>query len=261
MQFGLAVVILIILLASAILAVVRIVQRGPSRKTIISLITAVIAFTFGLILYVDAVDFNNNFSTSNKAFFFVHDNEVVTGFSGLLVHEDDIPYFYSKEEITELNQNFQDKDYKSMKWDNYKIFIIFNGTFDFLANNVEMGEKEYSREFIIKLIESDNPIDLFVEELMKDFKGDEEYADKQRESYIEQIKENYGDDHAIKAIAFSSLITAGTKQEGPMFLIGNFQYGNIIIYKESMLFKVAKYTPPAYTKMIMERGEENGNNG
>jgi len=262
MHVGIAIFVLIVLVVSAILAIVRIVQRGVNLKTIVSLITALVLFFLGLTLYLDAMDFQDNFADSTKIMLFVDNNTIITGFSGLLLNETDVPYFYSEEELYQMNFYLKEKNYRSILGDNYKLFILYDEAFDAINGTVTMGGKGYEKEILCDMLHSDNPTERFVDSLMEGLILSPEENERQRESYKQQIFENYGDDNALKGIIFSNMIIEGMERDEAMFLIENFQYGRVKIYKESLLFKIAKYIPPSYMRMMIEReDQENGNTG
>ena len=73
---------------------------------------------------------------------------------------------------------------------------------------------------------------------------------------------NIQEDTEYKGILFFMLFGSAIEQQGPFFIFEQYKTGNIIIYQETIMFKLIKFIPSSlvYT-MIKAVGDNNGNNG
>jgi hypothetical protein len=91
----------------------------------------------------------------------------------------------------------------------------------------------------MQVIKAEDPVAEYIDML-----ADKNYTDEGME------KENPA---KVKGVLFGLLFAAGNVQQGPIFLIGNFKNGNVIIHKETIVFKVMKYFPASLMDDVMEK--------
>lgn len=246
-------IIIGVLAISVVVAVVRMFQKGFKIGTFISLVFATLLLLFGAFLYMDVMNFSENFYTSSNMFVLTEGEEVLTGFDGMMETESDMPNFFTKADLEKMTGLYNEEDYESMLGDNYKMFIIDMEAFKTLEKNITIDEYNYTLEFVSGLMKSDTATEDYVDALL-DRKGvEEKHRALLKDDLIKQTRDDIGDDYAFKGALFASaLLGSALEQQKTLFLLKNFQYSTIKIYEETMLFKSIKYMPVPYLEAIMD---------
>ncbi len=249
----LPIIILCVLTISVIVAVVRMFQKGFKIGTFISLIFATLLLLFGGFLYLDVTNFSNNFYTSSNMFILTEDNEVLTGFDGMMEMETDKPHFFTKEDIETMTALYQEEDYDGMIGDNYKMFIIDMEAFKTLEKNISIDEYNFTLEFVHGLIKSNTTTEDYIDELLNRKNVSEKYQDLLKEDLLKQTEKDIGDDYAFKGALFASgMLGSALEEQKTLFLFKNLQYGRMKIHEETLLFKSIKYMPVPYLEAIID---------
>lgn len=250
--------VLAILGFSVLTAVFKIIKSGFKLMSLLGFVVSISVFLFGIFLYVDILDFQDNFENSTKMFLLSDNESIITGFEGTMKSSADKPLFLSNEELDELSELYTIKDYSQMLGDNFKLFIINENSFNNLQANITIENDQFTLDEIQNFIKSEQPIESYVDYVLES-EGITENKELIKEEFIKTIKSELGDDDIFKAMLFGNMISSAMETKGPLFLLINFQYGRIMIEKETLLFKTIKYIPPKYLESLMEEENKNGN--
>jgi len=173
-------------------------------------------------IYKDISDLKQNFSDSTKKMLLVDGNKVITGF---LMNKD--VSFLSDNELNELSSYLGNNDYEKMLGDSYKLMAFqIDIVLELDAEEIEIDDKAISKQDLISVFKSDNAADALKDKgiTLSDYEDDE-----------------------VKAALFGIVLTENVlSPDNPLLLFSEFKNGNIIIYRETALFKAAKIIPLAF---------------
>lgn len=256
------------------------------------LIIVILLGLTGFFIFKDITDMKEKLPTSNNMILLASDDKIIIGIQmeGLkldLAKKEgkenegmpEMPFnFFTDFQLDELSKHYKKRNYKEMLGNNYKMIIIKSKILDPLPETipVEFGDekekgkpdkeegfeiKTIQKKFAFELLESDNPIELFVDYYISEAEkeGKELPKDMSKEQLKEQLysklEEQMGTPEKFKVMVFivmaKNLIEQQGKENAPFFVIENFKKGNIIIYPKTIAIKVAKAIPmPVYNKIF-----------
>src|SRR3989344_2909989 len=129
-------IVIAIIAVSTLFSVYKIIKSGAKIGNIISVSISILILVLSIVIYLDINDFRSNFETSSKLFLLEEKSMLLSGFSGILSDNQEKPIFLSANNITALQQLYNNKDYKEMQANNYKLFIINITAFDNITCNI-----------------------------------------------------------------------------------------------------------------------------
>ncbi len=242
-----------------IAAVIIIKMVGTLFKAIMA-IFSLLTFAmliFGLFVYMDANDLKENFADSDKLFLLESNDNIISGFYGVM-GEKQTPAFLTEQELEQYNNLYQKNDLQSIQSDKfYKVFIIKKSLFDDIDQGVEMNDVVFTKEDINEILSSDNA----VEDIMDLIIAKRELP-TDSESLREDMRENFKSDIETKGLLFAALFSEKISDEGPVVLLSELKGKNIMVYPETVVFKLAKTIPISLVEKIVtlqESGVEVGN--
>lgn len=248
-----------ILIIGVISALVSIFQTGFRMMSVITLVSSLTVLILGIFLYLDVTEFNDKFYTSPNMFMLVDNSTVLTGFYGVMESDKEKPHFFTEEMIEDMEVWYEEGDYDSMKGDNYKMFIVEIKAFEDVEN-ITIDDTVYELEYLHSIILSDTPTEDFADGVIEREKIPDDKREAVKQDLIKQTREDIGDDSAFRGAVFASgLLGSAFEEQGAFFLLKNFQYDMVKIYKEGMLFKTMKYMPLPYLEFLMRGEGEDGN--
>lgn len=213
----------------------------------------IVELIFGFLIYLDSMKLKDNFPTQEKTFLLEHNNNYVAGFKITDIQElQNNAQFLTNTQI----QDYQNQELSNMLKNSYKLIILNSDIFREVST-IEFNDMEFTKDYFIELLESNNPIaqltDKFLEktkaEQLKEYPEElwpqiKEQIESQKEKFVENFKSqlNIGDDTQLKALIFI-LLAAEITQENPMIILTEYNNNNIIIYPETITFKFIKIIP------------------
>ncbi|MBW2984569.1 hypothetical protein KY361_05610 [Candidatus Woesearchaeota archaeon] len=209
------------------LAVIFAVVKGI-MKIIFSVFSIIIVLSLvgGAFIASDFMDLRENFPNEEKTMLLKDENKALAG-SIIISLEDENPTLITQEQLDSYSGYLQEDNLKAILGDKYKLIIVDLGALRELeAETFNLGE-EYSKEFLISVLESDEPKSLFIEEY-----GEEPTMDEL------ELKA------AVFGVMFGNI--------GPIILIEQYKKDNIIFYPETAVFKVMRYLPVSVFKDTMQ---------
>lgn len=165
-------------------------------------------------------------------------------------------------DTAKYQEEYDKNEFEDMLEDEHCKIALFNmGIFQNFSDMDFSDEFSMPVDIVIEIIESNSPVDVLI-----DHKADEEgLTQSEKQDLRERLSDEIGTPVQLKSFLFAGLIAAATDQEGPSFLIKNFQEDSIRVRKETILFKFMKYMPYSlFDEMIgkmMPKEVENGNSG
>lgn len=159
------------------------------------------------------------------------------------------PIFINDEEVVKLQDYYSKGDMDKILNNKFKLFIFKAKCFEDIPAIV-LSENEgfaISKQSAVEIINSENPKDEMVDLILRFQFNHMGLNETQQEMVKEQltlkIEKQLQDSEAIKGQMFAALVSNGMEDDGSVFLIDQYKKGNLIVYKETILFKVLKLIP------------------
>lgn len=122
----------VIIFAIVLFVLLKITKKIVKFLFSVIFIVLLISLVFGFFVFKDFRDFQNNFFDSKNTFLVQSNGTIIQGFSATGFAQD--RELLNQDQIESLQQNYQNKDYKSMIDDVYKLFVIDT---EVLAGDIE----------------------------------------------------------------------------------------------------------------------------
>ncbi len=222
--------ILIIIIFIIVLGIVfKILKLVLKVLSIFFLIIVVVSGILGFFVYDDVMDLKQGLSEQDNLLILQKDNQIFTGikanFGQLSEQQQESFQPLTNDQVIEYGGYYNNQQYELIKQDNYKVFFIDYTVFQDIEH-VEIEDEEFSNEFILTLLESNDPDNVFKTELKN--KG---YHDAE----ISRITLDNPKSHFF-VMLFNEKI-----QKDKFFLVKELKNKNIIVYPETITFKVINY--------------------
>lgn len=183
---------------------------------ILFLVTAVLGF----LVYRDAMSFKDNFTVSDNLLLLEDNGKILTGF---VLHPGGEPSILTDQQLRDFTTNYGNGQYQNMLGSNYKMFIIKLSAFK-TEGAVEYDGQQLERKRLIDSLRSDNPAATFLQGMPG------------------APQANAADSATLKVSFFVILYTNDLGTD-PLNIIFAYKAGNIIVYPETIMFKIIKYLP------------------
>ncbi len=223
----------ILVLSVLVLGVVGKVVKWTFRIiSLIFLIGFVLSLVLGFFVYKDLTDLKENWPDSDKLLLLANDKiyaGMITTFG-----EGKEPVFV--ENLEDYQTAYQNKNYEVLLGSNYKLFIFKLSMFEKSSEEIEFGDARISQQVIINAIESDDPYEFIASDLIE--KGEISSKENWKSDMIKEI----GDIVKFKGILFGMLLQNEMAKD-PLFIFKQYNQRNVIIYPESISFKLIKIVP------------------
>jgi energy-coupling factor transporter transmembrane protein EcfT len=206
----------------------KLAKKAAKWVLFISIALLIISTFFGINLLNDAKEFQEEFPKAQKLFILKDDNQLLAGFEGKLTDSDEVVHFVTEKELTEYQQAYDNGDLETIRGDNFKLFITDASTFDDTQT--------------IDAIQSENTLD----ESVTTYIQQEDLTDTpQVRSFIRRTftdEYNVTTDQEARGLLFVQMYSASGTD--PSDLIIQLQSGDVIVYPETITFKVLEVIPP-----------------
>lgn len=174
----------------------------------------------GYLIYKDAMDFKDNFTISDNLLLLEDNGKILTGF---VLHPGGEPSILTSQQLNDFTNYYNSKQYGNMIGSNYKMFIIKMSAFK-PEGTVDYDGQQLDRKRLIDSLRSDNPANTYLQGVSG------------------AAQNNIADDATLKASFFVILYTDDLGTD-PLNIIFKYKEGNIVIYPETIMFKIIKYMP------------------
>ena len=184
----------------------------------IFLATAVLAIVLvvtGYFVVQDVNDLQENFQTSPKLILLVDNNTLLTGFASAASAEP-----INAGEVEAIRQAVQQQNFKSIPQQYYKTIVYSKESLESLSEvNIKIADRELTKEQALRIM------------------LDEQFAaGMSKELFIDDPEE-------FRIFVFSTIINDYFTGEQSKNFINGLQQGTIIIYPETITFKLIKVIP------------------
>jgi len=245
MNLGL-IIIIVFIIAIAIL-LFKLIKKVFLALIAFIFVMLIVTAIFGFLVYRDVADLRTNFVDSEKKVFIADDERMLVGFS-TDTFSGDSTFTFSWEELQTYNSYYNEKDYSSILGSAYKIFIWRLDSFEGLDEEVETSKGDrISKQSAVNVLTADDAKQAYVDEGLfdRDLESNAEmqHLVNSNENFRQQVIDETVDSDEKRIEMFIILTAASLNEKGPLFIVEQYKEGNIIIYPETMSFKVLKAIP------------------
>lgn len=240
---SLSVIIIFILYVIAAVFIFKLIKSAVKAIFLISAIALIILALGSFFIYKDVADMRENWPDSDKLVLLKSNDVVSAGFISTL-SEAKAPQLLSSEEISSLDSSFQEDDLESMIGDNYMMLIMsLRPIIDAIeADEITFQDWSFTKDDFISIIDSEDPMDLFIDRLMLE----SSYPEELREQLEEEVVAKFKDSTHLKTMAFEILVSHLFREKGTgagVFIIQQYKEGKVIVYPQTTVFRTIKLIP------------------
>lgn len=232
------IIVLIILGAIIIYFATRFLGKALGLIIKIMLLLIVLIAFLAIMVYKDTNDLKTGFLEYNNAFLLYENNNlyaaiILKPLKNATLSIDSFDYF-TKEELDQGEEDLNNKNYSALIGDNYRLFML----------KPVVLNKNYTIDLKVKLDQGDLINILMSPDPYKVLAGKMESSLRMDSALIKKgLMEFYGEEEKIKGYLFAALLANYFQQQKPGELVTNIKEGRIMVYPESISFKVMKYLP------------------
>lgn len=219
---------------------IRLIFRIISLIVLVSFVTSAI---LGFYIYKDVADLRKNWAGSNKLILLANEEVyagVITTFG-----EEELVFV---ENLDDYQTAYQNRNYEVLKGSNYKLFIFKIGMFEKTDETLSLGELEITKKAAIEAIESDDPKEVLINGLIESGSVPAEQKGLVKDQFSTEI----GSDQLLKGMLFGMLMQ-GAMEKDPLLLFRELQKKNIIIYPETIIFKIVRLAPLSLIEKLAQK--------
>ena len=233
-------IIVFIILAFIIIVLVKKVLKAIF---LILALFLVVSLVLSFFIYRDVVDMQKNFEQGNSLILIELDGSIVAGVMGSFSGEQASMLW----NVSDYNAKYQADDIDGLLGQNYKLMIFSEASFD-NVDTIKIMDKDYSNDFIMSLLRSENPIDDYVD---NEIESDDKTARYELRRQIQYSNTEF------KSILFGALLGNGMEDRGFIFILEQYREGDVFIYKETLTFKIIKSLPLAFVRGLVTKAKTN----
>lgn len=214
--------------------------------SIIGLVFVIIISVFGFLALSDAKEFREKAAVEPNLFLLVDDGKLLAGAKDLM-HNDN-PKQLTVSEMAEYQGFLDNKDYKALVGNNYKVIITTMPMFDSMPDS-EIPNTDLKNSDIISALKSGDVRGWFIDKTIEKTR----IPDEQKELARKQLMNSIPEDAELRSNLFITLLGLKGQSEGPLFLIKECRKDNIQVYPETTLFRFIKFAPQSAIDMAESR--------
>ena len=206
----------------------------------------------GFLVYKDITDMSQNLLTLSNIVLLEDQEKLITGLQIAGLEEENITVF-DDDKIESYQEDFASKNYDNILGDNYKIFIIKLDIFSGVGD-VRVEKTTFTEEEIFEILRTDDVMEtLYQVMLSKISLGIGLDTEEGKAAMIEALAKQFGSSSEIKSLFAAFLFIDKLQEEGSLFLIEQIKNGNIIIYPETITFRVMNLIPLTLFDKVAEK--------
>lgn len=232
------VLILILLAVVIVFFATRFIGKTLKLVTQIMLIVIVVLVFLTILVYRDVNDLKTGFVDNNNTFFLYENNKLYSAITlkplkNITLGLDSFTYF-TKDELDAFEEDLIKKDYDALLSSSYRVFIIkpivLNQPYN-ISLLIDLNEGD-----LLNILLSDDPFRVLAEKT-------QEKINVSADSLETGFEAIYESEEQLKGYLFAALLANYFQNQKPGDFISNIKKDRIIIYPESISFKVIKYLP------------------
>jgi energy-coupling factor transporter transmembrane protein EcfT len=233
-------IILIIVGAVVIYFATRVLGKGLKLTVQIMLGVIVVLALVTAFVYRDMESLKKGFQHENNTFM-LYENEklysaiILKPLGNITLSLDNFGYF-KEEDIDGMEEALNSNDYKALLSKSARLFI-FKPIAMNKPYNLDLGpEIRLSEGDLLNIIMNDNPYDVLAKKLDDDY----DMSERSLESTFESL---FGNKEKFKGYLFAAMLSNYLLHEKPGELVNSFKKKEIIVYPDTISFKLIRYLP------------------
>lgn len=233
-------VILIIVAAVVIYFATRVLGKGLKIVIQVMLGLIVVLALLTATVYKDMENLKKGFQEGNNTFMLYENDKLYSAIilkplGNVSIGLDNFGYF-EEESIAYMEDALNNEDYKALL-NNSKRLFIFKPEVMNKPYNLDLGpEVRLSEGDLLSIIMSDDPYNVLAKMLEEKYDMSEKSLQKTFESF-------YGDKEKFKGYLFAAMLSNYFLNQKPGELVQSFKKKEIIVYPDTISFKLIKYLP------------------
>ncbi|GEM_PF-1566147 len=232
------VVIIVLILLSIFLKVLRKIVK---MLFVLGFFITLFLLISGFLVFKDFQEFRQK-SNETMLYLLEDQGEVVAGFSSSWKEGDFV--LLKQPELSKISENISKMDYKSVLNGYYKIFMFDIQAIELnIKDSVELNGQNFSKDFVISLLKSDDASEFYAAYVIKERK----LPESKKKDLKAEISKNFGDNAGLKSVFFASALTSIMK-ENSLFMALESSAGRAHVYPETPLFKALRIIPSSWMK-------------
>ncbi|MBI4153347.1 hypothetical protein HY497_02390 [Candidatus Woesearchaeota archaeon] len=245
LMYGIAFLILIV---GGIFLLFRFAKHAVKWVLIAIGIMLIASAVFGINLFNDIKDLQKNFPKAQKLLLLNEDNMILAGFEGKLFSSDDVLSYISEEQRAAFQQHYSVRDLRGLRENYFKVIMFDTSAFEQMELSVSGN---ISANEALGIIRADNPIARTVTQVIR---RDHLPDTPETRSFLTKgfREKGVSSDDDMRAFLFVLLFKAALEKD-PWFLMNGFKSGSIIVYPETITFKLAKLVPMGVLKEALDK--------
>lgn len=211
------------------------------KKIILAILLVFLIFILsmagvGFLVYEDMMDMKEKFFKSSNLLLLEDNGKIISALQMQGFDEEGFD-FLDEKWISSKQEAFQNHDYDEIIGRNYKIFIIKLETFSNIEN-IQFEDLQLTKEDVFNISRASNSLDVFFQISSRG----QNLSEMEKALLKQNLEEEFGSQN-LKGIMFGMLFAQAVEKEGVLFIIENFKQNNIVIYPETITFKLVKSVP------------------
>lgn len=204
---------------------------------VITIVIGLIIMVFLLLFVRDANNIGNNIDSSPLLILLQNDGQIIAGFSTIGMNGSNVTFLNSSQ-IENVRTMYASGNREGILGDNFRYFETTLAMFDPLEETLISGEKAYTKTFLLRLLKSDDPAQVYVENQFPDM------SEKNKDIIISTL----GDKVGLKSQLFALLFQKIYEDKGIIYIFVQYKENHLSIYPETIALKSIKKLPTSYAK-------------
>ncbi len=227
------------------------VKESLSILVLVFIIASILILSFGILVIMDARDFQTKINEAPKKYILVEDERVLTGAS---MKGGELPAPFSRDEFDAIRKAFSENDLEKIRGNDYKLFIFDILSFESLLSQdlaIPGLNISLSREEVIATLTEENGRSIVVKKIYGGLAADVR-SQIVYEEFESGIRERLGEEDAFKAKMMGLLLDRMVGENYLGFLKEGIREGHIRVYPQTIMFSMIKYAPKQVIATVVE---------
>ena len=242
-EYGIATIIIVLLV---VIFLWKGIKKVAAWVLLIILALALFGTIFSLDVFKDVTDLAQNLPTARKLFVLKDDSTLHTAFESSALNANALS-FIDQKTIASFQSSYAKGDLNTIRGSYYKLVIVDAAALT--SNKLTVNNNEIAVADVLEAIRADNTRERVVQFIIKE-KSLPDTAETKR--YVqEQLGSSIKTDADMRATLFVQLI-ADAVARNPLFVTRGLASNTIIVYPETITFKVLKILPESIAQKLVQ---------
>jgi hypothetical protein len=248
------IVVVLIGAAIAVTLMLRVTKTVATWALFILVIFVVAATVFGVNIVADISELGEKLPKAQNTILLRESNTILTGFTGKLFDSDAVLAYLTKDTIAISQNYYAQENFEQLKGDSYKVMIIDSAAFQ---GTINIDDNQVPSQEIIASIRSLDTLNQAISASIdqQNLPDTPEVRNLLKKNLHQQF--NVSTDADMRALLFVQLLSSSMENDR-FFLIKEFKNDNVIVYPETITFKLAKMLPGSVLDSLAEKMVQNG---